>query len=405
MNSDLEMDELGKELSILQAFECAADDQMMSAAARPREEADEVLTEWAGVLSIPKLVVASAALRINDADEEVAAVCMEGPKKDTWPGLLSSHQQAVAKAVRERASLRHPLGSIIDEQASDGFWMLTAACPGIHPPTSLAVIAEAGHASLAYRMVDSAAIRAAVQLSGLMAERARATMAARISQMCSSSIHVAQLRLDRVLRGNATAQEMAEEIRSALLDMEEAQRGFDRARLLGIPWSRSREDIRLGRFLAEIADRLRGAAGVPVADVECINVLRGQEITVSAAETRLSYALRDLLFGLWLITGKSSPVQIGLRQEAGMAVLKMTAGRLALQSDVEVTGENIGKLLKDPEVFLTGPDEHKIERLIGFQLAWKLIEEMDGTLEAQLADVKLTMTVNIPQSGRLEKQG
>lgn len=403
MDSDFEINELGKELSILQAFECAADDQMMNAASRPREQADDVLIEWLGVLSTLELVVASAALRINDADGQVAAVCMKGSEKDRWPGVLGSLQQDMAKAVREGASLRRPLGSMLEE-ADDRFCMLTAACPGIHPPTSLAVIVEASYTSLACRMVDSAAIRAAVQLGGLMAERARATMAARISQMCSSSMHVAQLRMDRVLRGNATAQEMTEEIRKAMEDMEEAQRGFDRARLLGIPWSRSREDIPLGRFLAEIADRLRGAAGVQIADVECIDALRGQEITVAAARTRLSYAVRDLLFGLWLITGKSVPVQIGLRQEAGMAVLKMTAGRLELQTDVAVTGENIGKLLKDPEVFLTGPDEHKIERLIGFQLAWKLIEEMNGTLEAQLADAKLTMTVGIPQSGQREKQ-
>jgi hypothetical protein len=88
-----------------------------------------------------------------------------------------------------------------------------------------------------------------------------------------------------------------------------------------------------------------------------------------------------------------------LRSEKGRVVLELTGGKPQLQTEVALTEENIGALLKDPEVFLTGPDNHEIERLIGFQLAWKLIEEMEGRLEARLREGKLAMTASFPQAG------
>jgi hypothetical protein len=404
MDSDIEMIELGRELSLRQDFECAADSLMIEAAAHPRQDADSVLAEWAEVLAGQKHVLASAALRSGASDDPLSTVCTKGSRKDRWQEILKSRATGLAEAIQNRASLRRPFELLQNGRPGERFWILAASCPGVDPPSSLAVIVESCHSGLVYRMVEGAAIRAAVQLGSLTAARARATMAARISQMCSSSLQVAQLRLDGILHRSDPAQEMAAEIRNALGDLEEAQQGFDHARLLGIPWSRCQEDIPIGPLLAEIAEGLEGAAKAQVADAGCIDVLRQQDVKVVAARTRLSYALRDLLFGLWLLSGKSEPVRIGLRRDEGTAVLELTGGKPKLQTDVVWTGDNIGALLKDPEVFLTGPDEHQVERLIGFQLAWTLIEGMEGTLHAHLDGGKLVMTVRIPQPDRTKEE-
>jgi len=119
------------------------------------------------------------------------------------------------------------------------------------------------------------------------------------------------------------------------------------------------------------------------------------EVSMKASRTRLEYALRDLIVGTWLLSSDHRPVVLELESHDHHIVIRIAGGSVkGVMSDArELEGR-----LRDPAAFLVSPDDNTVERVIGFQLAWHLIEEVSGSVKAFITkpDMGLMFAVNLP---------
>jgi hypothetical protein len=359
------------------------------------EMAAGILNAWIGVLLEQEPITKSAAFGFDGGRERPDVFPKE--QESLWDSLSLDIQERVRQAVRGHYWLSRPL--------KDGYLMV-APCAGSDSPVALAVTTGRQTTSLVRWMVNAAAARIGFVLSILQSEERRdqgyREMAARVAHMTSGSILLAQLQLDKVLREEgATAEELRSGIEETLSTLEEAQKGLDRARLLGVPWQRYRENIRMGEFVAGTGRDLNRTAGQEVVRKEALDNCLHSAIVVSAARVRLRYALRDLMLGAWILTNPTGTgdlkqaIDLSLTNGSRDARVSLIGGKLNMTSGIS-SGRELERRLRDPDVFLLSPDDYRPERSIGFHMAWKLIEEMGGSIHANLAEGKLSFVVELP---------
>jgi hypothetical protein len=356
---------------------------------RPKDER-EILRRWTEVLRAQRRFLHVSAFQ--NIDDQWG--CDVKPLEDAqWPSL--ANREEFQNAVLTRSSLRAPIRQSPPFPAIAG-QLLVAPCPGAAPPISFAAIVAGERAYLEQSMVQRVATGAALTLAMLRAgqERSRGyrEMSGRVSHMCAADLVGAQYRL-RELRESLSDQGQILLLDKCMHDIEEAQRGFDRARLLGSKDPSETESIQLAGFLSTLVSDLCGTVRSKIA----IEPPRIPDCTVQGSRTRLTYALRDLILTVWLIGRKPrKPVDIrGSRN--GEFVNLLVEGDLPsfLAAKPE---EQWSNWLRDPSVFLVAPDRSRApERILGVQLAWVLIEQFEGgQLSARRSERGMEMLVQLP---------
>ncbi len=358
---------LGEEITRQINFQHLMLNALDMAVQEPPEDAVGVFRLWTSILE--QMSEAAAALVIDPDSGKIENIV--STDSEFWKYLLDLPiRDRITRAVREGRSLSVPV------REKEGFLTVTP-CPGSSPPAALAVFhADYTQGTIGF-VADCAATSAGLFLAMLRAEEERERgyrdMAAKVAHMSSGSIVLAQLRLGALRDEEDTSPEFRREIEKALSDLRDAQQGLDRARLLGVPWSRYAEPIDLGPFVAEICEALNEATKKEVVDTASIQKCKSRlGITLQASKVRVRYAIRDLALGTRILTEPKIPLCLSLTPNETLAKLEIIGGKTNLSD------EEISRDLRDPEVFLSSPDEYIPERSIGFHLAWSLIEEIKG---------------------------
>jgi hypothetical protein len=245
-------------------------------------------------------------------------------------------------------------------------------------------------------MTQQAALSAALALAMLRSSEEREKgfrdMAARVSHLCASDLLLAQYRL-RNLRRSSLSQGNQELVEKCIGDIEQAQRGFDRARLLGAGAPLDTRRIPIAAFLRFVVDALETTVGGSIATV----AEDFPERIVEASEIRLTYALRDLILTLWSIGEPRRPIRVfGYASNAHLDLVLDVAHPSLTSADG--SDKDWESRLRDPSLFLVAPDrETAPERVLGVQLAWMLIEQIPGgRLSVEATDHGLQMRIQLP---------
>ncbi|MFN0167221.1 MAG: hypothetical protein ACKV22_12400 [Bryobacteraceae bacterium] len=178
-------------------------------------------------------------------------------------------------------------------------------------------------------------------------------------------------------------------------DLEEAQQGFDRARLLAFPLTQHAEDIPLDKLLVEIVDNVRGVFPdvlPPQFQDEHRWIVRGTRI-------RLWYAFRDLIL-LACLLGKRS-VSVFLNRLAGDRIQALVQG--GSSSLIVPQGVDPLDFLCSPDSYLVAHDGHPAERSIGLQLARDLIKHAGGQLSGRLQP-EVEFSIELPSTMSPQKK-
>ena len=399
-----EIKKLARELGAYYDFEYTANGLMDDSIEQPRLSFRDILYSWAVVLSKQKTISKSAALCWNPDTAKLDPISPSIDSERMWDTLLDSNLgKRITERIRANQSFSCPLIDTSVPGIPEDQFLLVSSCPGSDPPAALA--ASCGiyeEIPIIQRTIDNAATRAALFLAMLRAreesERGYREMAARVAHMSSGSIVLAQLRLGAILkRQRLNREHVYHEIEEALNNLGEAQQGLDRARLLGVPWSKYAEDIQLVPFLAEIGEELNRAVDKKVVSEDSLREYQAEalHLFVSASPVRLKYAIRDLILGTWILTNQEDPVHLTIANGGMQAEIRVEGGKTNLP-----LGKFNGKLdamLRDPAVFLLSPDRYSAERSIGFHMAWTLIEEIQGAVRPEiLEDQRLRFVVELP---------
>jgi hypothetical protein len=398
----LEADDLGFEISARMEFQHAFEAAARETLDRLPSAAEEVLEMWVGILqSQQALVIASAAFIAQGARPTIKVVGQNEGAKEEWELLAGSEvMDGLTESLLSRRTFRRFAragGAGVPEGLGEAY-ILVSPIPDSHPPTALAVATRSHRISLVLEALDTAGLHAGLAIAiirkGEERERGYRQMAERISYMCSSSVVLAQYRLRALCRPEGGLPDgVRESLEKAMEDLEEAQSGFDRARLLAFPWTQYEEDISLGELLGDILDSLRDVVAAPGSAQRCRKEARS---VVRGARIRLWYAFRDLIL-LACLLGKKK-LSVDLRSGPGDIIqVHVRGGPSALRIP---PARDVLEFLCSPETYLVAHDKHAAERVIGLQLARALIKEVGGRLSVRLGPDSLEFGVNLPAAGQ-----
>jgi hypothetical protein len=393
--------ELGQEAIARNDFEYAMDEALREFVSPPLPGPERVFETWARVLGQQHALLEGAAvLRWSGSTEPLKIVCSGRIPRAEWellPGMDMAFD--IRRSILEGKRF---CGVIASERASK----LTGCYVMVEPVrennseinAGLAIATRNHKTDFIGRMLKHATAQVGLVLAMHRISEERELglrqMAGRISQMCSSSILLARCRLDELLnQGESLINKARSEVKRAIIDLDEAQQGFERARLLSVPSTLYAEDVDVGELLLDVISSVESGALPPIVSnstAEACSATR--DVAVRGSKGRLKYAFRDLLVLCWLL-GERTPVDINPVNDIEHVRVRIVGGRLprALQ------GEDLAEKLRDPDTYLVAPDEYKAERGIGLQLAWTLIEDEGGSLWPRaLADGRLCFEVTLP---------
>jgi hypothetical protein len=369
---------LAEQAEIRNDFEYAVDRALSrSVKVRITEAADYVLG-WAKVLGeVQPAVDGVAVLTWVEPGEVPTVSCLGRIDRADWDAMVRIAFDDFDKgAIESRA--------VIDTGGTSTFegYLLIETIPESSPKCSLAVASRSKHRELIRWMLKRVALQAGLGLAMQARERAYRQMAERVSHMCSSSLLVAWHRLDDLrTRGEGLSDEGYNLLTQAMDDVEDAQRGFERARLLALPPDLYAEDFDFVDLMQVVRSGLPDEALAPLADSACL---------VRGAKNRLGWAFRDLILVAWLLGEKRRPVEVSFASRDHSLKVLLLGGALppALR-----TGSLEAKL-RNPDTYLVTPDrKYRGECAIGLELAWSSIEASGGRLR-----------VNADEGGRLRFQ-
>ena len=391
LSSDL--DALARELTVQGDFQAAALLLMEKLANRPPPTSATVLQEWVALLTRQPGVAACAFLKA-DYDAQSLDPLASSPNISMLNALRSSpsrrrllaclsNMQFLADRLPREASLRG--------RSSAQFFVQPLVPRSLR--TLLIVVTDGTKAF----QIDYIAQSVATFAAAFLAPAREQEMSARVAHMSSGSILVAQFKLEAALHELKQHNEPAAagQICKALGALRDAQAGLDRARLLGLPWHKQARRIRLGPFLAEVAEALNNEIDQEVVGERSLRACRcAPDAVVRAGDERLRYALRDATLATWLLgKGRTTSLAVGRTGPWVSAQIKSQGTSLPRAA----AGADLMAILSDPGQYLTLPDK-PAARGIGFFLPRKLIEEMGGRMSAQIrgADRRLAITLDWP---------
>lgn len=230
--------------------------------------------------------------------------------------------------------------------------------------------------------------------AGKVAERTRALMAERLTQACSTSILVAQFRLEGLQSGFDPGSEAGKEIEGIRQDLEDAQLGFDRARLLARDSTGGpRIRLRISKLLSDVLESLPRVRVAPSIEVDLAAGAEEERLMPSASRPILWYAFRDITLITWLLSEKSRVV-IGVSTLPGSIAIEWRGGEVG--ESVNLTRE-VAVRFPDLEFRIAADDEYRIERNIGLALAAASIDSLGGRLEIAVTDDRrIRIAVTLP---------
>ena len=358
---------------------------------------------WVRILGEQRpLVAASAGFSSKRGAESVEIVGIQSSEPAHWETLLRSH---IANWVAAAVNAHRPFKQLIDggafyEEYRSAYFLL-APVPGSNPPMALAVATRSHKLSLVLELLDSATLHAAFTIAvirrGQEREIGYRQMAERVSYMCSSSILLAQYRLRALTARGQAAVAGKGSLEQIMRDLEEAQRGLDRARLFALPCAQDAELIPLGKLIDEILGAIK--------DLVPAHRSRGRwgdldELAVRGSRMRLRYAFRDV-FVLARSLGKRR-ITFELGRERDCIHIRVRGGRPTLRIPKGIAPIDF---LCSPQTFLLADDDLSAERALGLQLARDLFKEAGGRLAARFEEGFLEFEVVLPVAIQKDERG
>lgn len=396
---------MAHEATIRMSFDHDAVSLMESHTIQPVMDCEKILLDWVTLLEKQSPISKAFIIHLHPPTKQVHTRTPNPEIAEQWNQVLAEYNwdDLVEQIQHQRIQ-----GYNVPENIDDHAILLISPCYCTLTPTALAVVVrrQTDREFHARWMLEQATLRAGVPLAIINAieerERGRLELAGRVAHMTSSSLVLAQLRLQHLREGLDDNTVIASNITEVLGFLEEAQQGLDRARLLGIPWQQFSKKITLPDFLIEIQETLNDTTGNTI--VNGITHLahdatQSGSITVTASPVRLRYALRDLTLGAWVLSGQRKPVMLTLANGGQYAKLTIQSQDVSLHSAANqqaIDQQDLLSLLCDPAVFLISPDRYIPERSMGFYLAIHLIKEMGGDITAHIEKQTLTFEVSLP---------
>ena len=391
--------ELSQEISNRIDFDSSANFVMKNMLQQSPSKKTEIIKVWVEMLQKQMWVKLSIGLIFRKGHLEVILSDSISSSDNDWQSCISEDLKAeISQAVCEEKEIRSSLNKLRSTQ----YFLLLTPCPGCESASALAVIVNSEEATKQNQlMLRSAAIRASVLIVHLEStEQGYREMATRVAHMATGDIVLAQFRLTSVIEKLKGIEDktIRQEVADTKDDLERAQKCLDRAGLLGAPWFKDTEKLNLGSFVADIGENLNEpteTTGKKIVNERTLIELREKEpiLSVYASRMRLEYALRDLMLGTWLLTDENKPVELRVTNGDGRAKIYIHGDNAKLPS--HLSGKKFANYLRDPAKFLPSPDNYSAVHGIGFQLAWKLIEEINGSIDAQLSNGKINFHVEL----------
>jgi len=383
---------IGRDELLRNDFEFAVNEALRELAAAGPRRPHDLLKVWARVLGNQSTLIEGSAVVMVYADT-VAFDCSGGIPEPAWKALPSQLQREIRTHVTNGIHYADTVRSS-GSPDFDGRQIEIEPIGELHKGVALAVVTKSR--TIAGRMLKHAALQAGVMLASEARERGVRQMASRISKMCSSSILSARCRLEGLLHGEQPLVDaLREVVTKAIADLDEAQQGFDRARLLEYPASGHAEPIDLGRFLSGLVASLKSVEPPVMASWAAKACDQATGVIAFGSKWRLNYALRDVVMLTWLLT-KRNPVEIEIHDAPDDVSVRIVGGPLP----DNLGGEDARRRLLDPDTLLIGREPHKAVRGIDLQLALILIRDENGKLTVGEVQGKLCFNVILPKTRR-----
>ena len=372
--------------------------------AHPPQKEDAVFHDWIAVLEKQSFIEDCIAIRLAPDSTTPAQVTKneEFYTKAWEPFLNTPLGNELLETVKKRKPFFRPLNTVSELPENwNTFTMMAIPCPKTSIPCSLVLIHTIDESELLVReLLEEVATRVALHIHCIRENREESlrVMALRIAHTCSSSIFLAQLRLNNLLE-EKSLEKIKDELERMSDDLAQAQKGFERARLLGVAPENLQRTFSLNKLIHEVGEELntkvpknaRDEKAFPV-DTASLENCHATPFEICAVEERIRYALRDFFLCTWIIAGKKKPVEVALKLDTGdnyAACLHIEGGKIELIKDESLLqSETIGETLQDPALFLYANDKFQIERGLGFLTAWHSLQEADATVKASIADDK-----------------
>ena len=255
------------------------------------------------------------------------------------------------------------------------------------PPTALALVTGPQiETSLLVNLLSNASVHAGAQINLVRSSSWReknAELGIRYAQMSSSGITAAKMMINRLNRKFIGTQSEALSLTQRITDeLESAQRGLDRARLLQLPVTLFSEVIDLKSTVTDLLENQL----VAIDPQRWKLSVSGSNFNIVAAPMRLHYALRELSIASWILNSQE-PTEFELRNGSGKVRVEIEGNRATIPDFL--LGQNpleIEKKLRDPDLPWRMRRNNPAERGASFDLPWLLIEDMQGDLSVEILD-------------------